>query len=109
MKMGFFVPCRTFHCLVTLHGSGNNAHVTTELQFGRSSEEKAITRRERQVMRLMALRATNTEIAWTLGISAHTARHHVQRVLEKLGVTSRSAVRDIMLEQSAAGRKKMGK
>ncbi|MGZ8379264.1 MAG: response regulator transcription factor, partial [Gemmatirosa sp.] len=49
----------------------------------------ALTPREAEVARLLARRATNTEVATALGVSPHTARHHAQRVLEKLGLRSR--------------------
>jgi len=52
-----------------------------------------LTRRQLEIARLLASRATNAEIASSLGISVHTARHHSQRVLEKLGITSRAEVR----------------
>ena len=49
----------------------------------------ALTPREAEVARLLARRATNTEVAAALGVSPHTARHHAQRVIEKLGLKSR--------------------
>jgi DNA-binding NarL/FixJ family response regulator len=49
------------------------------------------TQRELEVATLLAEGRTNTAIAGALGISTHTARHHTQRVLEKLGVHSRAA------------------
>ena len=48
-----------------------------------------LTPREAEVARLLADRLTNAELAGALGISAHTARHHTQRVMQKLGVDSR--------------------
>ena len=58
-----------------------------------SADSHGLTRRQRQIAGLLVNRATNAEIAGTLGISVHTARHHSQRVLEKLGISSRSEVR----------------
>jgi DNA-binding CsgD family transcriptional regulator len=63
--------------------------IDTELK----REKSGLTRRQRQIALLLANRATNAEIAASLGISTHTARHHSQRVLEKLGVPSRHLVR----------------
>jgi DNA-binding CsgD family transcriptional regulator len=52
-----------------------------------------LTAREASVALLVADRYSNDEIAATLGISPHTAHHHTERVLGKLGVTSRNRVR----------------
>jgi DNA-binding CsgD family transcriptional regulator len=60
-----------------------------------------LTRREAQVARLLARRATNREIAEQLGMSPHTVRHHAENVFVKLGVHSRRAVR-AQLESSRA-------
>jgi DNA-binding NarL/FixJ family response regulator len=49
-----------------------------------------LTEREIEVARLLAEGRRNTAIAGALGISPHTARHHTQRVLAKLGVHSRA-------------------
>jgi DNA-binding NarL/FixJ family response regulator len=49
-----------------------------------------MTPREAEVARLLEEGRSNTAIAERLGISPHTARHHTQRVLAKLGVHSRS-------------------
>ena len=49
-----------------------------------------LTDRELEVARLLAQGRRNTAIASALGISPHTARHHTQHVLAKLGVHSRA-------------------
>ena len=51
-----------------------------------------LTRRERQVLGLLAGGADNDRIAQVLVISPETARTHVQHVLNKLGMHSRLAV-----------------
>lgn len=60
------------------------------------------TSREAVVATLLAARRTNREISATLGISTHTARHHVQRVLEKLGVSSRREVAGMLGDACAS-------
>src|ERR671917_984870 len=54
-------------------------------------DKYGLTRRELEGATLLAQGRTNTAIANTLHISTHTARHHTQRVLGKLGVHSRAA------------------
>jgi DNA-binding NarL/FixJ family response regulator len=49
-----------------------------------------LTRRELEVAKLLARGMSNASIARELRISAHTARHHTQRVLSKLSVHSRA-------------------
>jgi DNA-binding CsgD family transcriptional regulator len=49
-----------------------------------------LTKRETQVLRLLVLGRSNSAVASGLGISAHTARHHTERILMKLRVHSRA-------------------
>lgn len=57
-----------------------------------------LTPREAEVALLLARRKTNREIARHLVISPHTARHHTERVLRKLGIRCRTAVGAVLLE-----------
>jgi DNA-binding CsgD family transcriptional regulator len=59
-----------------------------------------LTRREAEVARLLAAGASNAGIADALGVSPHTARHHTEKVLGKLGVTSRKALGLHLLHRS---------
>lgn len=49
-----------------------------------------LTRREREVLELLAVGATTREMAQALDVSANTVRTHVRSVLDKLGVHQRS-------------------
>ena len=62
-----------------------DCEVATEMSLGRLG----LTRREAQIARLLAQRATNREIADQLDVSTHTVRHHVENIFAKLGVHSR--------------------
>lgn len=55
-----------------------------------------LTGRQADVALLLLARRSNIEIAELLGISRHTARHHVQSVLAKLGVQSRAQARQVL-------------
>lgn len=52
--------------------------------------------REREVATLLATGLATKEVAHRLNISAHTARHHTEKVFVKLGVRNRSAVASIL-------------
>jgi DNA-binding CsgD family transcriptional regulator len=56
-----------------------------------------LTRKESCVARLIADDRTNEQIATELCISPHTARHHTERVLAKLGANSRTLVRKALV------------
>ena len=57
-----------------------------------------LTVRELQVASLLMHRLSNAEIARLLSISPHTARHHTENVLAKVGVRSREALRRAILD-----------
>jgi HD-GYP domain-containing protein (c-di-GMP phosphodiesterase class II) len=61
-----------------------------------------LTDRELEVLRLLARGLTNKEIASALDISTKTAGHHVQHVLEKLGVTTRAAATMVAMKTGIA-------
>jgi DNA-binding NarL/FixJ family response regulator len=50
-----------------------------------------LTAREVEVLALVATGKTNREVAAALVISEHTVARHVQNILAKLGVSSRTA------------------
>ncbi|KAA8885440.1 helix-turn-helix transcriptional regulator [Nocardia colli] len=59
----------------------------------------ALTPQERAVAELAASGLTNKEIAERLFLSARTVSTHLHRVFPKLGITTRSALRDAMSRQ----------
>ncbi len=61
-----------------------------ELSTREDPEVALLSKREREVMALVAEGRTNKEIAGELIISENTARNHVSRILDKLGLTRRS-------------------
>jgi NarL family two-component system response regulator LiaR len=74
-------------------------HAVADGAATRVVEEERLTRREREVLELIAGGRSNKRIALELGISEKTVKTHVGHVLAKLGVTDRTqaallAVRD---------------
>jgi DNA-binding NarL/FixJ family response regulator len=51
---------------------------------------ESLTRREREVLQMLAAGLSNKEIAARLGISEHTVKFHVASILGKLGAASRT-------------------
>ncbi len=62
-------------------------------------QRHGFTRKEARVAALLSEGKTNVEIADELFISAHTARHHTESVLLKLGVHSRREVSAALLHK----------
>ena len=56
-----------------------------------SAGAHGLSRRELEVLRLVAAGKTNREVATSLVISEHTVARHVQNIFAKLGVSSRAA------------------
>jgi DNA-binding NarL/FixJ family response regulator len=55
-----------------------------------ASDQSGLTRRECDVLELVAAGMTNREIAARLHLSARTVGHHVAAILRKLGVKTRT-------------------
>lgn len=51
--------------------------------------EALVTKREQQIVPLVAQGLTNKEISSRLGVSEHTIKNHLFRIYEKLGISSR--------------------
>jgi DNA-binding NarL/FixJ family response regulator len=57
-----------------------------------------LTRRELQILALVAAGKTNQQIAAALVISDHTVRRHLQNIFSKIGVSSRAAATAFVLQ-----------
>ena len=64
---------------------------TTSHEDAAPAAQAGLTRRELEVLRLVARGMSNQEIAADLVLSGHTVHRHVSNVLGKLGVSSRAA------------------
>lgn len=59
-------------------------------------QEAELTRREWDVLTLLANGASTSDMAASLGVSAVTVRRHISGVIAKLGVASREAAVDVL-------------
>jgi DNA-binding NarL/FixJ family response regulator len=62
-----------------------------------------LTRREREVIALVAQGCSNRAIAQQLAITQKTAEHHVGHILDKLGLTSRAQAAAYAVAHGLAG------
>jgi DNA-binding CsgD family transcriptional regulator len=83
---------RAQRALLSEHRAGlqRNGTEAPDAWTARMEKQYGLTRREAEVALLLAAGRGNAAIASSLGISPHTARHHTQHVLNKLGVHSRA-------------------
>jgi ATP/maltotriose-dependent transcriptional regulator MalT len=82
-------------------GKLRNASVTVPAEV-KDTPLGALSRRELEVLDLVAVGLTNRDIAERLVLSEHTVNRHVANILRKLGLTSRTAA------ASLAGRYGLG-
>jgi DNA-binding CsgD family transcriptional regulator len=87
--------------LVLVHPGAAAETMTTASAAG-------LTDREARVAHLLATGMAIKEIGAALGISAHTARHHTERIYTKLGVRNRVAVAAAMGVGVVPGESRMG-
>ncbi|WP_163831471.1 response regulator transcription factor, partial [Proteus mirabilis] len=69
-----------------------------------AAEKTALTRREVEVVALLGGGRSIARIAGDLGLSPHTVRVHVTRIMKKLGVEDRSALMHYAVTQLRDGR-----
>jgi DNA-binding NarL/FixJ family response regulator len=75
---------------IVLRARDNALALSAGLEPENSSANTPLTRRESEVLGLVAAGLTNKEIARTLFISEATAKVHVQHILRKLGARTRA-------------------
>ena len=69
---------------------GEAADATIISSFPSSATEQVFTTREIDVLMLLSEGASNKDIAARLGISPHTVKFHVGRLIDKLDATGRT-------------------
>jgi DNA-binding NarL/FixJ family response regulator len=88
--------------LMALHGGTPTATATARAE--QHLRTAGLTARECEVALLLAEGASNKEVGARLGVSTHTARHHTERILRKLGIASRQQVARFVYGASTGGR-----
>ncbi len=78
-------------------------HTIAQRQRSPVSDHERLTRREREVLELIAGGRSNKRIAAELGISEKTVKNHVGHLLEKLGVADRTQAALLAVRQGLIG------
>ena len=73
--------------------------VATKLLSSMRNDERALTRRELEVLSCVASGQSNKEIAETLFVSEATVKSHLVHIFTKLGVEDRTAAVTVALER----------
>jgi two-component system, NarL family, response regulator LiaR len=68
-----------------------------------AGQDEGLTRREREVLELIALGHSNKRIALELGVAEKTVKTHVGHVLAKLGVADRTQAALLAVQSGLAG------
>jgi DNA-binding NarL/FixJ family response regulator len=69
---------------------------------GRPPQHQALTRRQKEVLRLVAAGLTNKGVARQLGLSVHTVEAHLHSIYTRLGVATRGAAIRFAIEKGIA-------
>jgi NarL family two-component system response regulator LiaR len=93
------VAARLLH---TLSGEGNRDG--SRGAIGPADTIEQLTRREREVLELIALGQSNKRIARELGVAEKTVKTHVGHLLAKLGVTDRTQAALLFVQSGLSGR-----
>jgi DNA-binding NarL/FixJ family response regulator len=72
-------------------GAAADLRRVDELAAGDANETYGLTKRELEVLRLVAAGHSNRQIASTLVLSEHTVARHLQNIRTKLRVSTRTA------------------
>jgi DNA-binding CsgD family transcriptional regulator len=88
--------CEADHCLLLLEERQTVAEPAT-------FEQDGLTRRKAEVLHWVAQGKTNAEIGCILGMSTRTVQKHVEHILDKLGVETRTAAATLALGWRSEG------
>lgn len=80
------------------------ARLDAASSYGDVPDARGLTRRETEVLLMIAAGETNKAIASALVISEHTVARHVQNMLHKLGYSSRASLAAFAVERRLARR-----
>ena len=81
-----------------IHPSLTRAFIE-EVQYVDRRPEAPLSRRETEILQMVAYGSTTKEVAHDLGISPHTVKTHLERIFEKLGANDRAQAVAIALRK----------
>ena len=81
-----------------IHPSLTRAFIE-EVQLVDRRPEAPLSKREAEILQMVAYGSTTKEVAHDLGISPHTVKTHLERIFEKLGANDRAQAVAIAIRQ----------
>jgi DNA-binding NarL/FixJ family response regulator len=87
--LSIYASAPEVYAAVRAAAAGGQIHADMSTSTLRHSGSNSLTRREREVLQLLSIGASNAEIAHQLNIAVETARTHVKHIFAKLGISVR--------------------
>ncbi len=90
-------------CIRSVHEGKTEISPQVAARLANRVARKDLTSRELEVLRLMATGKSNKEIGTVLNVSEGTIKVHVNHILQKLGVESRTEAATVALKRGIVG------
>ena len=90
-------------CIRSVHEGKTEISPAVATRLANRVARKDLTSREMEVLRLMATGKSNKEIGAALNVSEGTVKVHVNHILQKLGVESRTEAATVALKRGIVG------
>lgn len=94
-----YCPCNVTQCILKSVRKRDGGNRVKETKSSYLSSYDALTRRELQIVKLLAEGMPNKKIAQSLTIEVSTVKNHVHNILVKMGVENRSQVASLLQNQ----------
>jgi DNA-binding NarL/FixJ family response regulator len=92
-------PDELVNCIRSVHAGQVTISPSVSAQLAAGVAQERLTRRERQIMKLLVAGKSNKEIGASLGVTGGTIKVHVGHIFKKLGAGGRTQAIRVALER----------